>query len=147
MAFLGALRHRTRVDVQDVYLEFQADGIHRAGGTNCHGCGSSSSVCVLMAGLSWVPWLLCTTGVQPHPARVQSVWLRPGEAANQPSTLHTPHTPSTGIFHSTADMSQHPSVAERRQHPSCKSEKRRPPRTGARRRSGLHKRKVSQRNQ
>ena len=24
-------------------------------------------VCVLMAGLSWVPWLLSTTGVQPHP--------------------------------------------------------------------------------
>ena len=37
-----------------------------------------SPECVLMAGLSWVPWLLCTTGVQPHPARVQSVWLRPG---------------------------------------------------------------------
>ena len=47
VAFLGALRHRTRVDVvQDVYWEFQAGGIRRADGTNCHGCGASSSVCV-----------------------------------------------------------------------------------------------------
>ena len=45
-----------------------------------------------------VPWLLCTTGVQPHPARVQSVWLGPGEAVNQPSTTHTLHTPSTCIY-------------------------------------------------
>ena len=59
-------------------------------------------VCVLIAGLSWVPWLLCTPGVQPHPARVQSVWLRPGEAVNQPSAAHTlhihpPHIPNTKL--------------------------------------------------
>ena len=47
-----------------------------------------SWVCVVIAGLSWVPWLLCTTGVQPHP--VQSVWLRPGEAVDQLATTHTP---------------------------------------------------------
>ena len=30
---------------------------------------SLSWVCVVLPGLSWVPWLLCTTGVQPHPAQ------------------------------------------------------------------------------
>ena len=62
---------------------------------NGHDCGSSSSVC-------W--WLVypgchdCSHAPQvPHPARVQSVWLRPGEAVNQPSTAHTPHTPSTRV--------------------------------------------------
>ena len=84
--------------VQGVYWEFQAGGIRRADGTTAMAV-APPRVCVLMAGLSWVPWLLsCTTGVQPHPARVQSVWLRPGEAVNQPSTTHTPHTPSTIIF-------------------------------------------------
>ena len=51
-----------------------------------------------MAGLSWVPWLLIHHRCAAHPARVQSVWLRPGEAVNQPSTAHTPHTPSTIMF-------------------------------------------------
>ena len=40
----------------------------------------------------------CTPGLQPHPARVQLVWLRPGEAVNQPSTTHTLQTPSTMLF-------------------------------------------------
>ena len=34
-----------RCSLQDVYLEFKAGGIRRADGTNCHDCGSSSSVC------------------------------------------------------------------------------------------------------
>ena len=48
VAFLGALRHRTRVDVSTRCLfEFQADGICRGDGTAASGCGSSSSsVCV-----------------------------------------------------------------------------------------------------
>ena len=53
MAFFGALRHRTRVDVvQDVYLE--ADGIRQADGTTAMAV-APPRVCVLMAGLSWVP--------------------------------------------------------------------------------------------
>ena len=50
----------------------------------------SSLECVVIAGLSWVPWLLCTTGVQPH--RVQSVWLGPGEAVNQLSPTHSSYS-------------------------------------------------------
>ena len=53
MAFFGALRHRTRV-VQGVYLEFQAGGICRADGTTAMAV-APPRVCVLMAGLSWVP--------------------------------------------------------------------------------------------
>ena len=63
----------------------------RADGTFCHASGSSSSVSVD----GWFILGAMITGVQPHPARVQPVWLRPGEAVNQPSTAHTPHTPST----------------------------------------------------
>ena len=75
--------------------------------------------CVLMAGLSWLPWLLsCTTGVQPHPARVQSVWLRPGEAINNTLHKHPPHIPNTklrlGRIPSLAYPPQSPIQADRK---------------------------------
>ena len=40
--------------VQDVYWEFQADGIRQADGTTAMAV-APPPVCVLMAGLSWVP--------------------------------------------------------------------------------------------
>ena len=40
--------------VQGVYLEFQAGGIRRADGTTAMPV-APPQVCVLMAGLSWVP--------------------------------------------------------------------------------------------
>ena len=65
----------------------------------------------------------CTPGVQPHPARVQSVWLRPGEAVNQPSTTHTLHispTPNWGWGESPASPTPppipHPSRQKKKQH-------------------------------
>ena len=95
VAFFGALRHRTRV-VQGVYLEFQAGGIHRADGTNCHASGSSSSVCVdgwfILGAMIALMHHRCAASPSQSPIR-----LRTGEAVNQPSTTHTPHTPSTVV--------------------------------------------------
>ena len=41
----------------------------------------------------------CTTGVQPHPARVQSVWLRPGEAVKPAiNSTHSTYTLHSCVF-------------------------------------------------
>ena len=126
VAFLGLLRHRTRVDVvQDVYWSLQAGVIRRADGTLVMTVAPSSSVCVDGWFILGCHDCSCTPGVQPHPARVQSVWLRPGEAVNQPSTTHTLHispTPNWGWGESPASPTPppppipHPSRQKKKTH-------------------------------
>ena len=81
-----------RCSTRDIYWSLQAGGIRRADGKLVMTLAPLSSVCVDGWFILGCHDCSCTPGVQPHPARVQSVWLRPGEAVNQPSTTHTLHS-------------------------------------------------------
>ena len=95
----GPLRHRTRVDGSSRCLfEIKADGIRRADGTNCHDCGSSSSVCVCVCW--WLVYPGChdcshapqmCSPTQPESNQSDSGQVRL-ETSHQQHTLHT-HPP------------------------------------------------------
>ena len=60
-----------------------------------------SNVLFCLASPMWRVYVECVllmAGLQPHLAWVRLIGLWLGEAVNQPSTAHTPHTPSTTHF-------------------------------------------------
>ena len=74
VAFFGLLRHRTRVDVvQRCLMEFTGRWYSPSWWCTGHDSRSSSSVCVDGWFILGCHDCSCTPGVQPHPARVQSV--------------------------------------------------------------------------
>ena len=93
-----------RCSTRDIYWSLQAGGIRRADGKLVMTLAPLSSVCVDGWFILGCHDCSCTPGVQPHPARVQSVWLRPGEAVNQPSTTHRPFLNSKYADYVLADL-------------------------------------------
>ena len=94
VAFLGALRHRTRVDVvQDVY--WRAGGICWAD-VQAAMTVAPPRVCALMAGLSWVPWLLmhhrCASPPSQSPISLTQARWGCKPAINNTQSTHALHS-------------------------------------------------------